>query len=73
MGKLFSKPKIPTPPPPPELPKYEPPPEPEPVAEMPVPDDVALETSKKKKLALKAKRSGRASTFLTSDDEGTLG
>lgn len=69
--------KAPKPPPlpaPQPLPVYTPPPEPPPVVKMPVPDDKALLAEKKKKSALQAQRTGRASTFLTKDeDDGKLG
>lgn len=74
MGSIFKKPKAPPPPKPIELPKYEPPPAPEPVPVMPLPDDAAIEKTKKKKIAEQAARSGRASTFLSDNtDEGKLG
>ncbi len=69
MGGIFSKPKAPAIPKPQPLPVYEPPPEPEPVPEMPVPDEEGARTDAEKKAALLAKRSGRASTVLTEDDE----
>lgn len=73
MGSLISRPKAPKIPEPVKLPEYVPPPEPEPVPEMPVPDDELARKEKEKTLVRKSKTSGRASTFLTSDNEGKLG
>jgi len=57
MGSLFSSPKPPPPPPPPPTP-----PEPEP---MPVPDDESDLMKKRRELAIRSKKRGRASTILT--------
>lgn len=61
MGKLLKGPKAP-PPPPIESP-----------AVMPVADDTNVALDKKRTLAKRANRSGRASTILSQDNGGGLG
>lgn len=73
MGGIMSKPKPPPVPKPQPLPAYEPPPAPEPPPAIPDPDENAAALEAKKKAALKAKKSGYASTFLSSDEEDKLG
>lgn len=70
MGSLIKSPKAPTAPKPVELPEYKPPPEPDPVPEMPTPDEEAIRKKKKKEQQEQSNKSGRASTFLTEDNEG---
>ncbi len=70
MGSMLSKPKTP---PPVKIPKVEaapPPPAPEPVAVMPVPDDLATSTKRKKEAARRVAMSGRGATVLTGDGLG---
>lgn len=69
MGKFFSSPKPPAPPPMPELPVYEPPPPPKPPPEMPVADQAAIDREKQKQQASRS-AGGRAGTVY---DEETLG
>jgi len=71
--RIFKSPKAPKAPEPQPLPEYTPPPEPEPEPAMPVPDDADTKIEKKKEFARRSKRSGRASTMFTSDDDGKLG
>ena len=62
MGNPFKKPKAPPPPPPIKPPTV-----------MPVADDTGVQLDKKRQLAGRAKKYGRASTVLSKDDNGNLG
>lgn len=62
MGNPFSKPKAPPPPPPPKDP-----------TPMPVADDPAVQTQKRREAADRARRSGRVSTILSQGNAGGSG
>jgi hypothetical protein len=72
--KIIPKaPEMPEAPKPAPLPEYKAPPLPEPEAKMPDPNDLAQKNKRKKESALRAMRSGKASTSFTSREDGKLG